>query len=253
MSKPLLSIITVCYNSEKTIKRTIQSILNQTIIGFEFIIIDGNSSDNTKKIISSFENDFKKKKINYLWISEKDKGIYDAFNKGVRLAKGEWVSFLGSDDYYFENALELYTKEIKTFNGNVDLIHSNVNLGNRKTLNDKWSWRVFRRKMNIAHVGAFHNQEYFKKYGLFNETYKIAGDYELLLRAKQQLKTHWFNAVTAFMSDDGISNNQIIKVYKETSRAKIESKSMTRIGVIVDFYYWIFKYRIKTMLNAISR
>lgn len=251
--KDLISVITVSFNSEKTIKKTIKSLLNQTINNFEYIIIDGKSTDNTLTIIKSFDNAFKSKGIKYTWVSEKDSGIYDAFNKGVKLAKGTWISFLGSDDYYLKNALKIYNKEINNLNSYVDLIHSNVNLGNRKNIQDKWSWKIFRKKMNIAHVGAFHHKLFFKKYGLFDTSYKIAGDYELLLRAKQDLKTHWFNKITAFMADGGASNNQIINVYKETKRAKTENKSQHRVLIQIHYYIWVFKYRIKTIINAITR
>ena len=107
--------------------------------------------------------------------------------------------------------------------------------------------------MEIAHVGAFHNKEYFKKYGLFNETYKIAGDYELLLRANKNLKTHWFDKLTAVMEDGGISNDNIIEVYKETTQVKIDTKSQPKIISKIDFYFWIAKYKIKTIINEITR
>ena len=90
---PFFSIITVSYNSEKTIKETIVSVLNQTETNFEYILIDGKSTDKTVEIIKSFENKFKEKEIAYQWISEKDTGIYNAFNKGIKLSKGTWISF----------------------------------------------------------------------------------------------------------------------------------------------------------------
>ncbi|MFK8059279.1 MAG: glycosyltransferase family 2 protein [Polaribacter sp.] len=253
INNDLFSVVTVSYNSAKTITKTIKSILNQSIKNFEYIIIDGKSTDNTVGIIKSFEDEFRQKGIKYTWVSEHDSGIYNAFNKGIKISSGNWISFLGSDDYYFDNALELYGKQIQNLNTHIDLIYSNVNVANRKIIKAQWSWKVFRKKMNIAHVGAFHNKGYFKKYGLYNETYKIAGDYELLLRAKQNLKTHWFNSETAFMSDDGISNNQIIKVYRETSKAKIETKSQSNLKTKLDYYTWVIKYRIKTLLDAFTR
>jgi glycosyltransferase involved in cell wall biosynthesis len=251
--KPLFSIITASYNSEKTIERTIESILKQSFSNFEYIIIDGKSTDSTVEIIKSFESRFQEKGISYKWISEKDSGIYEAFNRGVKLASGEWISFLGSDDYYVDNALELYSKEIEKLSELVDLVHSNVEIKGSKIINGKWSWNIFRRKMNIAHVGAFHHQNYFKKYGSFNTTYKIAGDYELLLRSKDKLKTHWFNEVTSIMSDGGISNLQIAEVYKETTRAKIETKSLCKLQAKADYYWWLIKYKIKRILNALTR
>lgn len=253
MNKPLLSVVTVCFNSEQTIRRTIESLLNQSFNNFEYLIIDGKSSDKTVEIIQSFEQKFKQKKISYRWFSEKDNGIYDAFNKGVLKSTGKWVSFIGSDDYYLVNALDNYFNEIITLSKEIDIIYSNVKIENKRVINAIWSWGIFKKKMNIAHVGAFHNSNYFIKYGLFNTDYKIAGDYELLLRAGNKLKHHWFNKVTAVMADGGISNNDIVKVYKETTKVKIDRKSQSKIASIIDFYIWVSKYRIKTLINEITR
>jgi glycosyltransferase involved in cell wall biosynthesis len=249
----MLSIITVTFNSERTLKTTIESVLNQSISGFEYILIDGSSSDTTIEIIKSYEVAFKKRNINYTWISEKDGGIYDAFNKGIRLAKGDWISFLGSDDYYLEDALELYNKQIEKQSIDLDFIHSIVKVENNKVIRDKWQWKHFRKAMNIAHVGAFHNKNYFKKYGLYDTRYKIAGDYELLLRANNNLKTHYFAEVTAIMADGGISNSQIKNVYLETTKAKIESGKINYFIAKLYYFKWMFKYRVKTILNAVIR
>ena len=247
----LFSIITVSFNSEKTISRTIESILNQSINNIEYIIIDGNSRDKTVEIIKSFEPFFNKKKIKYTWISESDYGIYDAFNKGLKLASGKWISFLGSDDYYLPNALNTYNKHLSKLTEEVDLIHSIVNVEDKKVISDVWSWSKFKRSMNIAHVGAFHNKDYFIKYGFFNTNYKIAGDYELLLRAKDKLRTYCFQEVTAFMSDGGISNNQVQKVYEETTQIKIDIGSTSWFVAKFDYYLWLFKYKVKKLRNAI--
>lgn len=252
MNKTLFSVVTVCYNSEKTIKRTIESLLNQSFKDFEYIIIDGKSSDKTLEIIKSFDKKFKKKKISFKWISEKDKGIYDAFNKGVLKATGKWISFIGSDDFYLLDALENYSKEIFKIKQEVDLVYSNVKVEDKKIISNIWTWKVFRKKMNIAHVGAFHNANYFKKHGFFDVNYKIAGDYELLLRAGNKLKQHWFNKVTAVMADGGISNNDIIKVYKETTQVKIDRETQSKIASKIDFYIWVIKYNVKKLLNALN-
>ena len=105
-SKPLFSIITVVYNNEKYLEETIKSVVNQKFQNFEYIIIDGGSSDKTLDIIKRYDS-----QIDY-WISEKDKGIYDAFNKGMSLAKGDFIGIVNSDDTYFDNALEIIAKYI---------------------------------------------------------------------------------------------------------------------------------------------
>jgi len=253
MKTPLITIITVCYNSAATIKNTIESVLNQSHTNIEYILIDGFSTDNTLAIIKSYESIFQEKKIAYKWISEPDKGIYDAFNKGIKLATGKWISFLGSDDYYLENALALYAEKIADSQEEYDLVYSKVQVEDGKIFKDTWSWNRFRRKMHIAHVGALQNKEYFKKYGLFDTSYAIAGDYELLLRAKEKLKTLKLEELTVIMSKGGISNTQIIKTYKETTRAKLETAGVSKFSSMLDYYLWVLKYKVKIIINAIFR
>ncbi|MFY7670607.1 glycosyltransferase family 2 protein [Tenacibaculum sp. MEBiC06402] len=252
MNKQLLaSVITVSFNSEKTIEATIKSVLNQNTTDFEYIIIDGNSTDTTVEIIKSYQEKFGEKGIIYKWISEPDKGIYDAFNKGVEKAKGQWISFLGSDDMYLENALNHYFEALNTVSETTDFVHSNVSLANRKLFSGKWKWSEFKRRMTIPHVGAFHNKNYFEKYGLFDTSYKIAGDYEVLLRAKEKLETYWMDKTTVLMSDGGVSNLQIKNTYLETTRAKIASGGVSVFIAKFDYYTWMFKGWVKKMIYAI--
>ena len=105
-NKPLVSIITVSYNSEKTINDTLKSVLNQTYTNIEYIIVDGLSKDGTVKIAKSYETQFREKGYTYIVISEKDKGIYDAMNKGIRMAHGQIIGIINSDDWYEKNATE---------------------------------------------------------------------------------------------------------------------------------------------------
>lgn len=247
----LVTIITVCQNSEATIRDTIESVLNQTYNNIEYIIVDGKSNDSTLEIIKSYQNKFKERNFNYLWISETDTGIYEALNKGVKLASGNWISFIGSDDKYTENAVELYMKNRPK--NDVDLMYSNIKIKGKKNNTGVWSWDKFRRSMNIAHVGAFHHKNYFEKYGVFDTSYKIAGDYELLLRAKDKLRTHKLNEFTVIMSGDGISNRNIEKVYSETTRAKKETAQVSPIICHLDYYKWILKYKVKKIVNALVR
>ncbi|OAD46832.1 glycosyltransferase family 2 protein [Polaribacter atrinae] len=254
----MLSIITVTFNSEKTVRKTIESVLNQSISHFEYILIDGDSKDATIEIIKSYEAVFKKRNIQYTWISEKDSGIYNAFNKGVKLAKGNWVSFLGSDDCYTEDALEAYLKVILAANDNVDLVYSNVDVIDNEEniinkINGSWSWSKFKRYMNIAHVGAFHNKNYFSKYGFFNESYRIAGDYEMLLRAKDNLKSIKIEKVTAKMADGGVSNNHISLAFKETFKAKNKTAGIGVILCFLDYNIALFKYYFKKIRCEIIR
>lgn len=242
---PLLSIITATYNSEKTLDATIKSILGQNHTDFEYIIIDGKSEDDTLNIIKKYEPLFKEKNICYKWISEKDSGIYNAWNKGLKLVSGSWIAFLGSDDIYLDNALEKYANTILK-NKNIDLIHSKVKILKGasfiRKINKKWSWNQFKKNMNIAHAGAFHNINYFKKHGIYNENYIIAGDYELLLRAKDKLEVIYIDEFTVIMQEGGISSKMFLKSFREAERAKLNTAGISLINVKRDTLNILFRY-----------
>ncbi len=252
MSKPLLSIITATYNSEKTLERTLKSVLNQNFTAFEYIIVDGASKDNTLAIIKQYELLFKEKNITYKWISEPDTGIYNAWNKGLKLVEGTWVSFLGSDDIYLDNALKKFAQAAKE-NPKVDFIHAKVKLvdGDKVVykITQKWTWKKFKKEMKIAHVGAFHNANFFNKYGVYDESFKITGDYELLLRAKEKLKTIYIPEYTAYMEVGGVSNDMVFESFKEARNAKIKNKAVSKIKGFLDFYFIAVKYLLSQLIK----
>ena len=254
----LISIITATYNSEKTISKTLESLINQSSKDFEFIIIDGDSRDDTLAIIEEYEPEFRNKGIKFSWISEKDSGIYDAWNKGLNLANGEWISFLGSDDIMMPEAINTYSQiALKESSRQIDLIHSKVEVIRDdkviKIIDGKWSWKIFKNQMNIAHVGALHNRSYFKKYGVFDESYKITGDYELLLRARHGLKCLYIDELTAQMAYGGISTTNVKKVFLETLRAKKETGKANEMICWFDFYIASFKHKIKMSLLQFNK
>lgn len=230
MDKPFFSIVTASYNSEKTIFDTITSVLNQRFSDFEYLIIDGNSSDKTVEIIKSFEKEFTQKNIKYLYISEKDNGIYDAWNKGIKLSSGKWISFLGSDDEYLHDALEQYFSHLKN-DTTSNYISSRVELVNNKkeiltVFGKPFIWKKVIRNMEIAQVGSFHKRELFDSVGLFNDHYKIVGDLDFYIRCKDVIKPSYFNTITAKMLNEGVSN-QIYKALKEALDVKLVHKMST--------------------------
>lgn len=245
---PLISIITVVYNGEKYLEETILSIINQTYNNIEYIIIDGGSTDSTLDIIQKYQD-----KISY-WISEKDKGIYDAWNKGISFTHGEWIMFLGADDFLTPNALEKYIHLISTLpigvkfiSGKIDLIDENKN--HIATIGKPWKWKTFKRYMNVAHVGSLHHKSLFKEYGIFDTSYKIAGDYEFLLRAKKKLITTFLDDTIAQMTNGGVSNQQIVLAYEETKRAKMMHGVRARLLCDIDILWAHIKRNIKNILR----
>ena len=178
----LISIITVCYNSEKYIKHTIESLLNQSYQNFEYIIIDGGSTDDTLEIIKSYKSEFKGK---LRWISEKDEGIYDAMNKGINLAKGELIGIINSDDWYNSKALEMivnnYEKDTDVYYGDIYIIKEIKNhfYMRRKDGN---KLNLIKNGMSIPHPSCFVNKSWYEKLK-FDTRYRICADYKFILES----------------------------------------------------------------------
>lgn len=174
-----ISIITVCYNSEKNIEQTIRSVLKQGYKNKEYIIIDGGSNDNTKEIIGRYQD-----KLAY-WCSEPDQGLYDAMNKGIQHSTGDVIAFLNSDDWYENDVLDKvneYFLETKA-----DMISGRINavINDRIFLGQTLPGPVedIRIGMIYPHQALFAKAVIFKNIGGFNLRYKIAADYDWILRA----------------------------------------------------------------------
>lgn len=188
MNVPLISVITVCHNSATTIRDTIESVLNQTYTSIEYILIDGNSNDETLDIIKSYEEIFKKKGIKYKYISEVDKGIYDAMNKGLRIAKGNIIGILNSDDWYEENALDeirnLYNqnKRLSIYVGEMNRVNKDK-IPYKINYNIKNISRTIHKAMPINHPASFVHKDVYSKIGLFDIQYKLSADYDFIFRA----------------------------------------------------------------------
>ena len=175
-SKPLITIITATFNSEKYLEECFLSLHNQKFSDYEHIIIDGNSTDKTIDIIKKYEA-----KIAY-WCSSQDKGIYDAFNKGMQLARGKYIGFLNSDDQYTADAFLNLVKYIKDF-PHKDFIFGAVQkhwgiLYGYKPFKIHWSWGFY----SSHSTGFFIKREAAKLVGLYNLKYKYSSDYDYFYR-----------------------------------------------------------------------
>lgn len=250
---PFFSIVTASYNSEKTITDTITSVLNLDFKDFEYIIVDGNSSDGTLEIIKSFLPKFEAKGVPYKFISEKDKGIYDAWNKGIALSEGQWISFLGSDDMYIEDALINYSNEINKSDIGTNYISSQVEIIDEKhqfirVIGKPFVWENVVRNMNIAQVGSFHKKELFEKVGSFSTAFKIVGDLDFYIRCKDYIQPAFFESITAKMQNGGVSN-QIYKALKEALVVKLKYGYNPSFLSYFDFYFSLLKCYIKLILK----
>lgn len=244
---PLISIIIATYNSISCIHEAINSILQQcNFDDYEIIVIDGASTDGTVEALKAYGD-----QLEY-WISEKDKGIYDAWNKGLALTRGRYIAFLGSDDTYEPNALRHYADYIQQ-HPECEYISSQVQLhangNNTRIIGKAWTWSAFRRYMNVAHGGSLHSADLYKRLGGYDTRYRIVGDYDLLLRAHRHLKAGFMNVVTVRMSLGGISNLQAGRAYKETREAKIANKARCEAWANFDYVYAHAKLIIKKLLR----
>lgn len=246
-NKPLISIITSTFNAHKVLERCIESVLAQDYPNIEYIIIDGGSSDNTVSIIQKFAH-----KVSY-WSSEPDSGIYDAWNKGLSRANGDWIGFLGADDVYLPDAISSYVKYInKSFDQNLDFISSKVQLVNEmgeagRVIGNLWEWDKFKRFMNTAHVGSLHSKNFFDRYGLYNLNFKIVGDYEMLLRANKNLRAGFLDQITAKMQTGGISNLGAGS-FNEVLQAKVITNARSPFLARYDFIIARLKFALKKLL-----
>jgi glycosyltransferase involved in cell wall biosynthesis len=179
---PLVSIITVTFNSEKYLEDTIKSIQNLSIKDFEHIIIDGGSKDNTLKIIRKYS-----KKISY-WVSETDRGIYDAFNKGLLVAKGKYIGFVNSDDLLTKKSLFILSKYIKKF-PDLDFFFGSVKK-HWGVLHGFKPWKIFfSLSFYTSHSTGFYiKKSSAKKMGFYNLNYKYLSDFDYLYRMIVHMK-----------------------------------------------------------------
>lgn len=254
MKLPKITIITASFNSEKTIADTIESVLKQKYTNIEYLIIDGGSSDSTIEIIKKYEDLFQGR---LKYISEPDTGIYDAWNKGVKLSESTWISFLGSDDILFEDTIKEFVDSAMMEKTDLNFISSKnllvtENLDPIRIIGKPWS-----DKMNsyncIGHVGSLHHKSLFKEKGLFDTSYKIVGDYDFLLRCSDIIKPHYVDIVAAKVRDGGISGSQILKVAKETFKTKVNNKSQKAFKAYIDYAVMVIKFVVRTnILNKIK-
>lgn len=222
---PKVSIITVCYNSAKTIEDTIQSVINQTYDNIEYIIVDGLSTDNTLEIVNKY-----KEKITKV-ISEKDAGLYDAINKGIGLATGEIIANLNSDDFYIDNNV-IADVVAKMQEENSDTLYADLyyvdeidtNKVVRNWVSGNYKKGAFFKGWMPPHPTFFVRKKVYNNYGKFNLELKSAADYEIMLRFihKHECSISYLPRVVVRMRVGGVSNASIknrLKANREDKRA----------------------------------
>lgn len=260
---PKISIITAIYNDKKHIASTIESILNQTYPNIEYIIIDGGSIDGSKEIIQSYI-DSKPKHLKHdisVFISQKDDGISDAFNKGVELSHGEYINFQGASDILdnpnciseiFNNITQKYDlifgriKRVSADESNQILYFS------KHYKNFRFSSLLW--KMSIPHQALFTSKDFFDRYGKFRLDKTYSMDYEHLLRAykdKENLKILYKNVFISRWKEGGIGTGATKKILKEYHENRVENRVANKYCLDFIYFYSLCKFYIKSIIIKI--
>ncbi len=243
-----VSIITATYNSAETVRNTFDSVLNQTYKDIEYIVVDGLSKDNTVEIVKEYVEKFGGK---MRYISEKDRGLYDAMNKGLAMATGDVVGILNSDDFYTSNdILEVVANNFR--DNEIDAVYGDIHFVNSDDLTKcvrYYSSAIFSRRLMRfgfmpAHPSFYCKREVYEKYGDFNTKYKIAADFDSLFRfiyikriRTRYIKRDFVTMRTGGVSTDGFRSRWLIM--KEHSRV------MKSYGVYTNMLFFAIRYPFK--------
>ncbi|HEY4784542.1 MAG TPA: glycosyltransferase family 2 protein [Bacteroidales bacterium] len=237
MKNVLVSIITVVFNGEKTIEKTIKSVLNQSYSNIEYLIIDGGSTDSTVDIITKYES-----KLSY-WVSEKDQGIADAFNKGIQKARGEIIGIINADDWYEKDAVKSIVSE---YTGDNEIICAKIKLWNTDKLYKIKTSTLdgIEKQMKIWHPGVFVPRKVYSGVGLYDINIKILMDYDFVIRCMQHnVKFKFIDACISNMKSGGISNRLIYKSMKESLNIK-NNYFGRRIKNFIEYVYFLCYYSL---------
>ena len=247
MEKPRISVITVCFNSATTIRDTLESIASQSYKSFEHIIIDGGSTDETLKIVCEWT------KHHIYLISEPDKGIYDAMNKGIALAKGDYVGMLNADDFFASpSALEIIANHLSA--SNVDAVFScldivdpsNLNRVLRKYRVSSFSSFMLRIGIMPPHPTFYCRKSCYENAGPYSTDYRIAADFEMLVRLllKHHMTWKFIDEITVKMRSGGLSSKGI-KSNWVVNREIV--RSCTENGLYTNMFMLILKLPVRLL------
>lgn len=247
-----VSIITITYNSEPTLKDTIESVINQTYKNIEYILIDGGSTDETLSIIKSYGN-----KISRL-ISEKDNGLYDALNKGISLATGDVIGILHSDDFYTNNHVIQHI--VSSFsNSPVDAVYADlyyVDKINTNQIHRKWKAGIYKEAMFLngwmpPHPTFFVKRSIYETCGNFNLNLTSSSDYELMLRFihKHKIKLAYLPEFIIKMRIGGKSN----VTFKNRIKANKEDRLAWELNNVKPYFYTLYLKPLRKIIQLFKK
>lgn len=259
MKSPLFSIITICYNSAKTIERTIKSVLAQTFTDYEYIIVDGASKDNTLEIVEKYRDVFGNKlRVS----SEPDKGIYDAMNKGIKAAKGQIIGIVNSDDWLELDALENVhiafienaSREDCLYCGGIRFVSEDNKITEKRVNLDVFYKNTKHHLMvGIRHPATFVPKKIYNQLGSFDNKMKISADRDFILRCYfNDVKFIAIDKFLSNMSEGGVSTNITRKMRRNAiNDRKLSLRNFGKKGV--EYYYLYYYWRIRFFMANVLK
>lgn len=241
-SRPKISIITVVYNGERHLEQTIRSVIRQTYKDFEYIIIDGGSKDNTLSIIKKYAKHIDS------WISEPDKGIYDAMNKGIGKAKGDFLYFLNSDDYLHDK--EVLKVVANHFREDIDCVFGDfiyVYPTHKEYRPQKKGLKRLRQGIPILHQSLFMRKALIKKAGCFDTKYRIAADIDLECKTMTESNSTYIPRPICVFRYGGESS-QLAKMRKEVTGILMAKYGLWNAGT----YVFVIRTKIRQKLELLN-
>jgi glycosyltransferase involved in cell wall biosynthesis len=215
----MISIITITYNSAKYLETTIKSVIDQEYPNVEYIIVDGGSTDSTTNVIKKYEGRISK------WVSEPDRGISDAMNKGIRMSSGDIVGILHSDDFYADPTVLGRVAEVFSNSPHIKALYGIQDYVDPVTGKILLTWgretdpSEIKKRMYIPHPTLFVRRKVYDEIGLFRMDYRVAMDYEFAIRLTKYTRPYFLNYKIACMRDMGTSGKQYLKAFRESVRA----------------------------------
>jgi glycosyltransferase involved in cell wall biosynthesis len=252
--QPLISIITVCLNAAEFIEQTIQSVIFQTYPHKEYIIIDGGSTDGTIEIIKKYQH-----RLTY-WHSKPDRGLGHAFNLGFEHSQGDWIIYLNADDFFLEpTVLEKMAPHLQPDKADV-VIGQLIRMTRENNpqplplfciFANPWHWHEFRRYCSMPHQATLTHRNLFNRLGPFDESYKIAVDYEFFLRAGKNLRCSYVPLAMSGMRIGGVSTNSLLKTLRESQRAQLKNKALSPWFSWVNLYFIFLHWFLSDLAHNI--
>lgn len=253
-TQPLISIITSTYNAGKHLADLIDSLRSQDRTGIEWIVVDGGSNDNTIALAKEARD------VIDVLISEPDHGIYDAWNKGVAAAKGNWIAFMGADDYYLPNALDTCRKAVLSASSEVNMIVGTIHWVDEtdssiaRTIASPWDWQKMQKWMNISHPGTLHHRTLFDRFGMFDISFRSASDYDFLLRVGPSVHASFIATPLARVRIGGASQQrQALKEAQQVRRRNLKlSAFQVGMAYVIAWTKLAIRRRIESLKNMMT-